>query len=120
MGNFAVFEDGPSNPLTGASDAGVKQGELPRPSETYLMADGEIELAPSLFDTPVVGDHNIGFNALFADEHAARQGGLYTGNSYVDLGGNAKVRLRISGGRYNGREEVWGVVSSSGSIVSLR
>jgi len=120
IGNFAIFEDGPSNPLTGANHAGVTMAELPRPSETYLIGDGEIELAPTLFNSDVVPAHNFGFNVTFADGHATRENGIPATTTYYDLGMNAKNHLRISGGPYNGRVQIWGVVKNDGSVGALR
>jgi len=120
VGNFAVFEDGPNNALTGANHAGIKQGELKRPSETYLMSDGEIEVAPTLFDAPVVNDHNNGFNGILADGHAERYGCNPTNNQYYDLGMHPKFFYNISGGSYSGRNTIWGVVMENGNIGALR
>jgi prepilin-type N-terminal cleavage/methylation domain-containing protein/prepilin-type processing-associated H-X9-DG protein len=119
-GNYAVFEDGPNNVLTGANHAGISMAELPRPSETYIMGDGEIEMAPALFNSNVVGDHNFGFNMVYADGHAAREGGFVATTTYIDLGSNTKYHFRIAGGPYNGRVQVWGVVRANGSIGALR
>ena len=121
-GNYAIFEDGPNNPLTGSNHAVISQAELPFPAETFVMGDGEIEMAPSLFNSPVVGAHNEGFNASFADGHAkwvkcASTPGYH---DYVDLGGNAHYACVIQGGRYGGEYQLWGVVRSNGSIGSLR
>ena len=120
VGNFAVFEDGPNNALTGANHAGVGQGELPRPSDTYLMGDGEIEGAPNVFDSPVVAGHNNGFNAVHADGHAAWHNCMPEPDPYWDLGGNMKYSWRISGAPYHPRHQLWGVVKADGSVGSLR
>ena len=121
-GNYAVFEDGPANALTGSDDAVVSVAELPRPSETFLMGDGEIELSPNLFNSPVVAAHNEMFNAAFADGHAkavkaVEQPGAH---DYVDLEGQSHYAHIIQGGPYNGRYELWGVVKEDGSVGSLR
>jgi len=120
IGNFAIFEDGPNNVLTGANHAGVSMAELPRPSETYLLGDGEIELAPTLFNSDVVDAHSKGFNTVFADGHAGREGGEPQTTTYRDLGNNLKNFLRISGGAYSGRVQLWGVVKANGSVGALR
>jgi len=109
-GNYAVFEDGPNNPLTGANDAVVSQGEIPFPAETFLMGDGEIELQPHLFNSPVVAAHNDMFNAAFCDGHAKVVKADKTDYIYYDLGGNAKNAYVIQGGPYNGSYQLWGVV----------
>jgi prepilin-type N-terminal cleavage/methylation domain-containing protein/prepilin-type processing-associated H-X9-DG protein len=120
-GNYSLFEDGPSNPLTGANDSVVSQAELVRPAETFCMGDGEIELSPNLFNSPVLGAHNSGFNVAFADGHAKWQKCIQdTSYQYVDLGGNTHYRDQISGGSYGGRYQLWGVVKDGGSVGGLR
>jgi len=122
-GNYAIFEDGPNNQLTQADHAVVSQSELPRPAETFIMGDGEIELQPNLFNSPVVNAHNEGFNAAYADGHAKWTKAMdasATAGSYYDLGQNAKPYCVIQGGPYNGRYELWGVVKDDGSVGSLR
>jgi prepilin-type N-terminal cleavage/methylation domain-containing protein/prepilin-type processing-associated H-X9-DG protein len=109
-GNYAIFEDGPGNPVSGANDPVVSQGELEYPAETFVMGDGEIELAPSLFNSPVVADHNEMFNASFADGHAkaikaVERPGFH---DYVDLGGASHYAHVIQGTRYDGNYELWG------------
>ncbi len=120
IGNFAIFEDGPNNALTGQNHAGVAMGELPRPSETYLIGDGEIELQPHLFNSNVVDSHTSGFNVTFADGHATRENGTRQSSTYIDLGNNTKYFVRIAGGAYSGRVELWGVVKANGSVGSSR
>lgn len=122
-GNYAIFEDGsPTNPLTGDDHAVISQAELPFPAETFVMGDGEIEAAPSLFNSPVVDTHNEGFNAAYADGHAKwtkcveRPGH----HDYVDLGGNSKYACVIQGGPYSGDYQLWGVVRSDHSVGGLR
>jgi len=120
-GNYAIFEDGPNNVLTGANHAVISQSELPRPAETFIMGDGEIELQPNLFNSPVVGAHNDGFNAAFADGHAKFvKATEYPAYQYVDLGYRTHNAWLIAGGPYNGRYELWGVVKEDGSVGSLR
>ncbi len=119
-GNYAVFEDGPNNPVSGSDDPVVCEAELPFPSETYLMADGEIELAPNLFNSPVVNVHNEGFNGTFADGHAkwhkATEDRSY---QYMDLGQNMHYAHVIQGGPYDGDYQAWGVVREDRSVGSL-
>jgi len=62
-GNYAIFEDGPNNMLTANNDPVVRLAELPFPADTFIMGDGEIELAPNTFNSPVVDAHNSGANA---------------------------------------------------------
>lgn len=120
VANFAVFEDGPNNPLTGADDPVISQAEIPFPAETYLMGDGEIELVPNTFNSPVVGAHNDGFNAAFCDGHAKFQGTRESTYQYIDLGGAPHYACVIAGGPYRGRYELWGVVRANGTVGSLR
>ena len=119
-GNYAIFEDGPNNVLTGANHAVVNQAELPFPAETFIMGDGEIELSPNPFNSPVVGIHNEGFNAAFCDGHAKFVKAVKDPYQYVDLGGAAKNAYIIQGTRYAGRYELWGVVMEDGRINDLR
>jgi prepilin-type processing-associated H-X9-DG protein len=119
-GNYAIFEDGPNNPLTAANHAVISQSELARPAETFVMGDGEIELTPTLFDSPVVNAHNDGFNAAFADGHAKWTKATQTATTYRDLGNNAKYFCTIGGGPYQGRVQLWGVVKDDGSVGALR
>jgi prepilin-type N-terminal cleavage/methylation domain-containing protein/prepilin-type processing-associated H-X9-DG protein len=119
-GNYAVFEDGPNNALTVANHATVGIGEIPKPSETFVMGDGEIELQPNIFDSPVLGAHNAGFNASFCDGHAKWGKCEKQTTSYIDLGGNSIPFERISGGPYAGRTQLWGVVKDDGSVGALR
>jgi prepilin-type N-terminal cleavage/methylation domain-containing protein/prepilin-type processing-associated H-X9-DG protein len=115
-GNYAIFEDGPNNPLTGANHPVVSQGQLPYPAETIIMSDGEIELAPTLFNSPVVPAHNGIFNATFADGHAKGIGttpgytdGTHPTGQYYDLGQNAKWCYKIAPIRYYGdKYQAWG------------
>jgi prepilin-type N-terminal cleavage/methylation domain-containing protein/prepilin-type processing-associated H-X9-DG protein len=116
-GNYAVFEDGPSNPLTGANDAVVSQGRLQYPAETIVMADGEIEGAPTLFNSPVVPAHNDIFNATFADGHAKGVKAIagYTDAAhptgmYWDLGSAGKNCYKIGAIRYyQDKYQAWGI-----------
>lgn len=120
-GNYAVLEDGPNNPLTGANHAVIKQSELPRPAETIIMADGEIELAPSLFNSPVLGAHNEGFNAAYCDGHAKwSKCEKQPLPGYLDLGGAQKAYEVIQGGPYAGSYQCWGVVRDNGTVGGLR
>jgi len=111
-GNYAVFEDGPANMLTGADDPVVNETRLAYPSDTILMADGEIELSPTLFNSPVVADHNGIFNAAFADGHGKSVKAIRTpgAHDYVDLGGNAHYADVIQTiAYYKGNYQAWGI-----------
>jgi prepilin-type N-terminal cleavage/methylation domain-containing protein/prepilin-type processing-associated H-X9-DG protein len=119
-GNYAVFEDGPANALTGADHAVVKLAELVRPAETYLMGDGEIELQPNLFNSPVVAGHNSGFNVTLCDGHAKWVKAERQTTTYVDLGHTQRPFDVIQAGPYAGRDQMWGVVRENGSVGALR
>lgn len=110
-GNYAVIEDGPNNVLTGADDPVISVGELPYTSETIFMADGEIEFQPDLFNSPVVDDHNEGFNAAFCDGHAKWTKCIETPghHDYIDLGEHQHYACIIQGTRYQGSYEAWGI-----------
>jgi len=110
-GNYRVFEDGPSNPLTGANDAVVSQTQLNYPSDTIVMSDGEIELAPTLFNSPVVAAHNWTFNAAFADGHAKAAKAVENRSFvYYDLGMNAHYAHIIQSLTYYANNyEAWGI-----------
>ena len=120
VANYAVFEDGPNNALTGANQPVINQAELPFPAETFLMGDGEIELVPRTFNSPVVGAHNDGFNVAFCDGHAKFQKAQESTYQYLDLGQSPHYAWIISSGPYRGRYEMWGVVRANGTIGALR
>ena len=122
-GNYAIFEDGsPTNPLTGQDDAVVSQSEIPFPSETFIMSDGEIELAPNLFYSPVVDAHNEKANAAYADGHAkvlnvTERPGLH---DYMDLEGLTHAACVIQGGPYDGEYQCWGIVREDRTVGGIR
>jgi prepilin-type N-terminal cleavage/methylation domain-containing protein/prepilin-type processing-associated H-X9-DG protein len=118
-GNYAIFEDGDLPGLTTAVPP-ISQGELPFPAETFIMGDGEIELSPTLFNSPVVPAHNEGFNANYADGHAKWTKCSATSSVYYDLGMNAKYVQIIGGTPYSGKYQLWGVVRADRSIGALR
>jgi prepilin-type N-terminal cleavage/methylation domain-containing protein/prepilin-type processing-associated H-X9-DG protein len=120
-GNYAVFEDGPNNALTGANHAVIGLAELPYPAETFVMADGEIELTPNLFNSPIVCPHSDGFNGTFADGHSKwTKATEYRGYQYLDLGRRPHYAWLISGGPYDGKYQAWGVVRSNRTVGALR
>ncbi len=126
-GNYCIFEDGPSNPLTGVSDPVVSKAQLPYPAETFVMGDGEITSGASgsyaPFCSPVIDVHNGGFNAAFADGHAkwVQCSPVTSAPEYIDLGGNGHYPCQIgsSGGPYAGRWELWGVVREDRTVGAL-
>ncbi len=55
--NTAVWEDGNlTAPPSGTRP--IKDSEIPRPSETMSLGDGNLEVAPNQFNTPIMGVHN--------------------------------------------------------------
>ncbi len=124
-GNYCLFEDGPSNPYTGESAPVISKGQLPYPAETFVMGDGEVTSGASgsyaPFCSPVINVHNEGFNAAFADGHAkwVKVKEVTSAAQYIDIGGNAHYPCVISGGPYDGRWELWGVVRDNRSVGEL-
>jgi len=120
--NNAVFEDGPNNPLTGQSHAVISDADIPFPAETFVMGDGEIEMAPNLFNSPCVTAHNEGLNAAYCDGHAKFLKATETpgAHDYIDLGGKNHYACIIGGGPYGGRYQLWGVVREDRSVGALR
>jgi len=118
-GNYAVFEDGPNNVLTGRNHAVVKDSEIRRPADTFIMGDGEIELDPDLFGSPVLGAHNEGFNAAYCDGHAKWVKSVLQGHTYTDIGYMQHRWESIGAGAYIGHMELWGVVYDDGLIDAL-
>ena len=114
--NTAVWEDGN---LTGPT-APIKDAEIPRPSETMSLGDGNLEVAPNQFNTPIMGTHNEMANAVFCDGHAKVVKCVETSSTYIDLEGETHNLWRIQGGPYNGRTEFWGIVKNNGSVGALR
>ena len=112
--NYAVFEDGPNNPLTQANHAVVSDGSIPKPAETAGMYDGDLMLAPSTFDSPVVARHNFTVNCNFLDGHAKNvkcRDDAGANGTWTDLGGathNYHI-VQMPGSRYNGSYELWGI-----------
>ena len=117
--NLTVFEDGINNAFTGFSHPVVNQSELPYPSETILMNDADIELAPNPMGVPIVAAHNAGFCAAFCDGHAKWLKATESTYQYVDLGGNAHTAWIAAGGPYEGQYQIWGVVLEDGSVGAL-
>ena len=113
--NTAVFEDGN---LTGAV-APISLAELDRPSETFALADGNIE-ATAAFRSPIMGNHNEAANAIFLDGHAKVVKCVETTSTYGDCEGQTRNWWRISGGPYANRREVNGIVLDNGTVGTLR
>ncbi|MFP3905121.1 MAG: DUF1559 domain-containing protein [Armatimonadota bacterium] len=109
--NFAVFEDGPSNPLTGASDAVVALARVNRPSETVVMYDGDLTVDGGGIEGRVIPRHNEMVNANFVDGHAKVVKCTGTSSTWSDIGGHSYDLYRISmgGSIYDGDPEFYGI-----------
>ncbi len=114
--NTALWEDGNiSDPPSGTRP--IKDSEIPRPAETMSLGDGNLEVAPTLFDTPIMGTHNQMCNAVFCDGHAKVVQCVETTTPYLDCEMETHLLWRIQGGPYNGRTQFWGIVYEDGSNV---
>ncbi|MCX7993096.1 MAG: DUF1559 domain-containing protein [Fimbriimonadales bacterium] len=76
VANFALFEDGPNNTITGATNQPpVKLAELEYVAETAAYLDGQLTVQGgtgncALFNSPVEGRHNETASVAYADGHA--------------------------------------------------
>jgi prepilin-type processing-associated H-X9-DG protein len=76
VANFALFEDGPANTITGAvNQPPIKQAELEFVVETAAYLDGHLTVQGGtgncgLFNSPVEGRHNETVSVVYADGHA--------------------------------------------------
>lgn len=111
--NTAVWEDGN---LTGTV-APIADAEIPRPSETFVIGDGNLSNA---FNSPIMGNHNDAANCAFADGHGKVVTVVKTTSTYVDCENQTKNVWQIRGGPYNGRYELWGIVRDNGTVGALR
>lgn len=109
--NFAVFEDGPSNPLTGSSDSVVALAEVGRPAETVVMYDGDLTVDGGGIAGRVIPRHNDMVNANFVDGHAKVVKCTQGTGTWTDIGGHTYNLYRISmgGSIYDGDAEFYGI-----------
>ncbi len=122
--NYAVFEDGNNNNLTGANHAVVKLAEIQYPAETTLASDGNLAARSNcgfnLFDSPAQARHNEIANASYADGHAKTFKAKESGCVGMNVNGNALKQYCIQQGAYTRwcnqqpapdvcRDELWGV-----------
>jgi len=76
VANFALFEDGPNNTITGAQNQPpIKQAELEFAAETAAYLDGQLTVQGGtgncgIFSSPVEGRHNETASVAYADGHA--------------------------------------------------
>ncbi len=76
VANFALFEDGPNNDITGARNQHpIKMAELEFPVETAAFQDGHLTVQGGsgqcdLFNSPIEGRHNETVTVGYADGHA--------------------------------------------------
>ncbi len=123
MYNYAVFEDGPNNPISGANDPVVSIAEIPYPAHTVMMFDGMLVAqggpgGGSTFDSPVEGRHNQTATANFVDGHTkvfkcrlVMKGAAYSVHDVVTGGGLSIDLWQVMdpGGPYDGEYSLWGV-----------
>lgn len=109
MFNYAVIEDGPNNYLTGASDPCVTLAQIPLPSETAICFDGDLELAPTPFNSPCQARHNDMVIVNFVDGHVRPVKADWNGQYVIDIGGNQIKVYIIQQTRYKGSYEFWGI-----------
>ena len=121
--NYAVFEDGPNNPLTGANDPVVKLAEINYPVETVMNYDGNLAAQSacnfSLFDSPVLGRHNDFSNASFVDGHSRVVRVQASGCVGMSVNGQALKQYCVKQGAYQRGcgnpnpsacyDELWGI-----------
>lgn len=112
MFNYAVFEDGPNNPLTGADDPPVRLPEIKYPAHTVMCYDGNLAIN---FDSPVDARHNETAVANFVDGHTkvfkCQEAGTYPVPGFTGTGVGPIPRWIVQdpGGPYHGHDELWGV-----------
>jgi len=75
VANFALFEDGPNNTITGANQLPIKMAELEFVAETTAFQDGHLTVQGGtgncgLFNSPIEGRHNETVSVGYADGHA--------------------------------------------------
>lgn len=76
VGNFALFEDGPNNAITGAQNQPpIKMAELEFAAETTALQDGQLMQQGgtcnfSLFNSPIEGRHSEMTSVTYADGHS--------------------------------------------------
>ena len=123
MYNYAVFEDGPSNPISGANDPVVSLGEIEYPAHCVMMFDGMLVAmggpgGGNTFDSPVEARHNETATANFVDGHTKvfkcrliMQGAAFSVSDAVHGGGPSIDLWQVMdpGGPYDGEYSLWGV-----------
>jgi len=75
VANFALFEDGPNNTITGGNELPIKMAELEFVAETAAFQDGHLTVQGGtgncgLFNSPIEGRHNETVSVGYADGHA--------------------------------------------------
>ncbi|HIE50543.1 MAG TPA: prepilin-type N-terminal cleavage/methylation domain-containing protein [Armatimonadetes bacterium] len=113
MFNYAVFEDGPNNRLTGADDIPINLSEIKYPVETAMVYDGNLAAGGgpfSLFDSPIQARHNDVVDANFVDGHTKVVKARPTGAvGYNANGQPIKQYVVTDVGPYLGQDELWGI-----------
>jgi len=109
MGNYAIFEDGPNNPLTGANHPPIRMAEIPYPSHTTIFYDGDLD---QRFYSPIQPRHNLTVSANYVDGHAKVVKAKRDPNGLVTYGfdgGVIEVYRVTDQGPYYDEMELWGV-----------
>jgi len=103
-GNYCLFRPGTDNPLPPPPFrfAVRKFSEIPRPSDEPVLFDGTLDCSFASFVAP---RHGSGVNASYAEGHA----------KYVACRKDAAGNWLVSGGPFDGRMTLWGMVDENGN-----
>jgi prepilin-type N-terminal cleavage/methylation domain-containing protein/prepilin-type processing-associated H-X9-DG protein len=113
MFNYALFEDGPQNVLTGADDPPIRLSEIEFPVETVMVYDGNLAAQGGpfdMFDSPIDARHNDVVNANYVDGHTKVVKARPTGQSGSSVDGQPIDQyIVLDEGPYQGQDELWGI-----------
>jgi len=113
MFNYALFEDGPNNVLTGANHPPIKLAEIPFPPDTVMVYDGHLAAQGgpfNLFDSPIDARHNDMVDANYVDGHTKVVKARATGAAGRSLDGQTIYQyVVLDEGPYKGYDELWGI-----------
>jgi prepilin-type N-terminal cleavage/methylation domain-containing protein/prepilin-type processing-associated H-X9-DG protein len=135
VANFALFEDGPNNPITGSSHAVVSAAQVNFPAETSSFQDGHLASGTgtntcgfNLFDSPVEGRHTGVVVVAYADGHAGNVKAAKIDCTSTNISGKSFNKYCVQSPPYNrtcgratvdichgspstpGSPDLWGVV----------